>query len=133
MMKKLLITLSLIALAFSSCFGTQKKEVELIFHTDIDAAQASELIQENLENEDFVILDVRSPSEFKSGHIPGAVNINYYDSDFEAQLDELDKDKVYLLYCRSGGRSSNALKKMIRLEFKRVYHLKKGYNSWKNR
>ncbi len=133
MMKKLLITLSLIALAFSSFFGTQKKEVELIFHTDIDAAQASELIQENLENEDFVILDVRSPSEFKSGHIPGAVNINYYDSDFEAQLDELDKDKVYLVYCRSGGRSSNALKKMIRLEFKRVYHLKKGYNSWKNR
>lgn len=133
MMRKFLITLSLITFVFLSCFGTQKEQVQPIFHVDVDALEASKIIEANLENEDFVILDIRSPSEFKSGHILRALNINYYDSDFEAQLNELDKDKIYLLYCHSGGRSSNALRKMIKLEFKRVYHLKKGYNSWKSR
>lgn len=129
-MKKFLIMLSFITLTLLSCFGTQKAAEVLPFHTDVNAVEAARIIAANLDNEDFVILDVRSPSEFKSGHISGAININYYDSDFEAQLNKLDKEKVYLLYCRSGGRSANALKKMIKLEFKRVYHLKKGYNSW---
>ena len=55
-----------------------------------------------------VVLDVRSPAEFKSGHIPGAVNLDVRSPDFEKKVNELDKSKTYLVHCAAGGRSARA-------------------------
>ena len=52
-----------------------------------------------------VVLDVRTPKEFKEGHIPGATNIDFTTPDFEKRIGKLDKSKTYLVHCASGGRS----------------------------
>ncbi len=80
--------------------------------------------------EGLVILDVRTPEEFSAGHIAGAINIDFYDDDFEAQLSALDRSTPYLMHCRSGGRSSKALKIMKKLGFEDIAHLNSGFNGW---
>jgi rhodanese-related sulfurtransferase len=92
---------------------------------------AHELIQENRGNPDFVLIDVRTPEEFMSGHIEGAVNINYHDNDFVENLDKLDKSKAYLIYCRTGRRSGDTLNVMRRLKFKEVYRILGDIVRWK--
>ncbi|MGY6562954.1 MAG: rhodanese-like domain-containing protein [Luteibaculaceae bacterium] len=59
-----------------------------------------------------VLLDVRTPSEFNSGFIPGAVNIDFYSANFDSEIQKLDKSKTYYVYCRSGARSSGACSKL---------------------
>lgn len=77
-----------------------------------------------------VILDVRTPGEFNSGYIPGAINIDIYAADFQSRVQKLDKSKTYLVYCRSGARSSNAGNFMITNGFKQVHNLKGGMMAW---
>lgn len=84
---------------------------------------AYEMIQKNKGNPDFVLIDIRTPEEFMAGHIEGAVNIDYHNHDFIERLDSLDKGKTYLIYCRTGRRSSDTLRIMRRLQFKRVYRI----------
>jgi rhodanese-related sulfurtransferase len=77
-----------------------------------------------------VILDIRTPSEFASGHIAKAKDIDFYATDFSTKLQELDKNVTYLIYCHSGNRSAKALETMRSLGFKSVYELEKGINNW---
>jgi len=132
-MKKLFLLLFLITLFALNAFSTTAEEVEVVFYTDVTALEAEALINENIDNEHFIILDVRTPSEYNAGHIDGATNVNYNASDFVEKLNKLEKTDVYLLYCASGNRSSRALSKMKELGFTKIYHLKKGYNGWKRR
>jgi rhodanese-related sulfurtransferase len=64
-----------------------------------------------------VIIDVRTPAEFASGHLEGAVNIDVQSADFEARITELDPDGTYFVYCRSGNRSGQAIDRMTALGF----------------
>ncbi len=79
----------------------------------------------------YVVLDVRTADEFKSGHIPGAVNLDVLDDSFEKKLVELDKTKTYLVHCAAGRRSANAADEMKKLGFKSVVDLSPGFNGWK--
>jgi len=78
-----------------------------------------------------VILDVRSAEEFKSGHIPGAINININSSSFDTEVAKLDKDKTYLVNCAVGMRSAKACKKLEAAGFKNLYDLGPGFDGWK--
>jgi rhodanese-related sulfurtransferase len=128
-MKKLMLVLTTLLCSCTFLFCSAKTATDT-FYTDVTAEQGEVIITENIDNPDFIILDVRSPSEYEEGHIENAININYYDSDFTTQLDTLEKNKTYFLYCRSGSRSRRALKKMKELGFNKIYHLKRGFNSW---
>ncbi len=86
--------------------------------------------KELMKQPDVVILDVRTPQEVAQGAVQAAVNINLYDPDFDAKLEQLDKDKTYLVYCRSGRRSVTAANKMLEKGFRKVYNLVGGYNAW---
>jgi rhodanese-related sulfurtransferase len=78
------------------------------------------------------LLDVRTPEEFNSGFIDNAVNYNVTDSvAFVNIISSLDKNKKYLLYCKSGRRSGKALVMMKNMGFRKVYHLKGGVTEWK--
>ena len=59
-----------------------------------------------------VVVDVRTPAEFASGHLEGAINIDVQAADFEARLAELDPAGTYYVYCRSGNRSGQAIDRM---------------------
>ena len=98
----------------------------------INAAEASQLLTDNEGSADFVILDIRTPEEFNAGRIAGSVNIDFYESSFAAELDKLEKDKTYFVYCNSGNRSSRAMGTMRDLGFVDVYDLDGGIQAWYN-
>jgi rhodanese-related sulfurtransferase len=77
-----------------------------------------------------VVLDVRTKKEYREGHIPGSVLIDFSSDDFEQQVAKLDKDKTYLVHCAAGGRSARACKKMEQLGFKKLYNLEGGMGAW---
>ena len=93
----------------------------------------------NVTNEEFkklmtksnsIILDVRTPEETSRGIISGAMKLDYNNKDFATSLDQLDKNKTYLVYCRSGSRSANACKMMKEKGFTKLYNLDGGYVAW---
>ncbi|MCE1177991.1 MAG: rhodanese-like domain-containing protein [Micrococcales bacterium] len=76
------------------------------------------------------VLDVRTPAEFASGHLPGAVNIDVQAPDFGQRIGTLAKDKPYAVYCRSGNRSGAAVAQMTDAGFTHTYHLDGGIGAW---
>ena len=77
-----------------------------------------------------VIVDVRTPGETAKGTIPGAIEIDYKSPQFQASIEKLDKEKTYLLYCRSGKRSMYSARIMNIKGFENVVNLDGGYNLW---
>lgn len=116
-MKHLLTTLLLLIPAF--IFAEDKAK-------HVKAGEAAKLIAEGK----VVIVDVRTPDEFKDGHIKGAKNIDIMAADFEAQLAKLDKTKPVLVHCQAGGRSTRALATFEKLGFTNVIHLDEGFGGW---
>jgi rhodanese-related sulfurtransferase len=76
------------------------------------------------------VLDVRSEKEFAAGHIPGAINIDVNGADFDKQIKELDRKKVYLVHCAAGVRSARACSKMETLGFENLVDLAPGFRGW---
>ena len=76
-----------------------------------------------------MLIDVRTPAEFASGSIKNAKNIDVLSPDFKKQLNSLDKEKEYFLFCRSGNRSGQGCSTMAEQGFK-VYNLKGGIDAW---
>ncbi len=131
-MKKNLRNLTALLLLASLAIGIVATGGCTTIAETISAQEAFDLIQENAGSADFVIIDVRTPEEFAGGHIENAINIDYYASTFESDINALDKDKEYLIYCRSGNRSGQALDIMEDLGFQEVYDLGGGINAWKS-
>lgn len=75
-----------------------------------------------------IILDVRTPYEFDSGHIVNAKNLDFEDPNFKNEVKKLDKNTVYFVYCRSGNRSAQAVTLMKNSGIKKIYELQGGIN-----
>lgn len=128
-MKLLLLGLLALSLVLASaCAGSSTTPGQII--KDVNPQKANTLIQENAADPNFVILDVRTPQEYAAGHIAKSVNLDFYRGDFEAELDKLDKNKVYLVYCRSDNRSGQAADIMRKLGFTEVYDMDGGIMDW---
>lgn len=78
-----------------------------------------------------VLLDIRTPEEIAEGQIEGALNIDFLDDNFTQNIEQLDKSKTYLLYCRTGKRTAKAGAAMKAAGFKKVYMLDGGLTAWK--
>lgn len=102
-------------------------------YPQLTAEAARELIERSAGRADFVVLDVRTPEEFASGHLAGAINLDFHAPDFEQRLASFDRDKTYLVYCRSGNRSGRALPIFTKLGFGKVNHLERGILGWKEK
>ncbi|AVI51149.1 rhodanese-like domain-containing protein [Pukyongia salina] len=77
------------------------------------------------------LVDVRTPNEYRAGHIPNAVNIDYFQPQvFAEKVAKLDKNKAVYIYCRSGSRSRGAAAQLVKLGFTEIYDLKGGYMKW---
>ena len=87
---------------------------------------------EQLKNDDnAVIIDVRTDAEFEEGYIPGAVQIDIFNgAEFLKKAKELDPQKSYYVYCRSGGRSGQACMLMNSVGIKSAFNLKGGIMEW---
>ena len=89
---------------------------------------APEAYQEESMNQ--TIIDVRTPAEFSTGHVEGAINIDFFSDDFLEQIGQLDKSETLFIYCKSGNRSSKATPKILGLGFKGVVDLRGGIKNW---
>ena len=79
-----------------------------------------------------VTLDVRTPAEFAEGYIEGARLIDFQSGNFENEIASLDKNATYAVYCRSGNRSSQAVKVMQDAGFTNVFNMNGGVIDWAN-
>lgn len=105
-MQKLLVRTALAVvgvLALAACTGGSGSSGQTL-----DAAAFADLA----DSPGVVVLDVRTPEEFASGHIPDAVNIDVSASDFASRVGALDADTSYAVYCRTGNRSATAMQIM---------------------
>lgn len=93
----------------------------------VDVKTYSEKINETPKAQ---ILDVRTPEEYKSGHIENSDNVNWLGNSFVALTDKYDKKKPIFVYCKSGGRSSKASEKLAELGFTTIYNLDGGMLKW---
>lgn len=94
--------------------------------TNLSADEFEKLI----ENDDVQRLDVRTVAEYSEGHISGSININIFDDKFSAAADEiLDKSRPVAVYCKSGRRSRNAARLLVKKGYT-VYNLDKGILNW---
>lgn len=93
---------------------------------DINAATFIEKMKEP----NTVILDVRTPEEYSSGHIPNAVLIDFTAPDFNTKIQDLDKSKTYLVYCAAGARSKAAGREMVKNNFQSVYNMLGGFMNY---
>lgn len=96
----------------------------------ISVEEARKMIEDEKDNPNFKIIDVRTPSEYRSGLIDGAINIDYNSSNFKEALEGLSKSNKYLIYCISGNRSGSALAIMKDMGFLEVYNMSGGIIYW---
>jgi len=118
---KTLILLLFISFSFVACSQKSSSSFQ-----NVDNQKFAELMKES----NIVIIDVRTPEEYKEGHIPHSMLINFYDKNFSQNLDTLNKSKTYLVYCAAGGRSSKASTQLSGKGFKNVYNLEHGFSQW---
>ena len=76
------------------------------------------------------LVDVRTATEYASGHLDGARLMDWSNGQFQKELSSLDKEKPVLLYCASGRRSDAAIHAMEQAGFKYVKHLAGGIQTW---
>lgn len=127
MRKLLLIIFCTLFLTFQACKDANDKvattgEIELI---------SPQQVYDAIYNQDSLqIIDVRTPEEYVVSHLKGAQNICVTSDDFKEKVKKLDKNKPVYLYCKSGGRSSRAAKKLKEMGFTKVYDMDGGITSW---
>ena len=123
-MKKIIFVVAILTVCVSTAIAhfTLKPKFE-----SLSALEFAALI----DSVDVVLVDVRTPAEHDSGHIPGtAFNIDVKNDSFllESQM-SLKKDRAVAIYCRSGNRSKTAAE-ILAKEGYTVYELATGFNGW---
>ena len=122
---RIVFTVLTLLVLLSGCGSTAT-----IATAQVSPVDAAGIIEQNSGSAEFVILDIRTAQEFGTGKIAGAVNIDFYASDFREQVDALDKNNHYLVYRNSGNRSSQALPIFEDLGFAEVNNLTTGIQGW---
>jgi len=110
---------------FSSLFGGSALNSDKFEVLDKNAFKAA------IRQKKVQLVDVRTPREYKGGHIGKAVNIDLFQGgSFKQAFEKFDKNKPVYLYCRSGSRSKKAAQKILDMGFEKVYDLQGGYMRW---
>jgi len=125
-MKTVTVQTILIAVV-TSCSFQSTTEI-LINNVDVDAAQ--ELVT---QDENVIMLDVRTPKEYEVGHIEGALNISIAAADFSERVNKLDRGKTYIIHCSANvenGRSAKSLEIMSGLGFDKLLNMEGGIAAW---
>lgn len=119
------VWLAVFAMVATTAFAQQDS-------TKVKGAISAKKFKRLAKKDNTVVIDVRTPEEYKAGHLPNALLMDFKQPDFERRIRELDRSKRYLLHCRSGKRSAGALQLFRQNGFKKVYHLKGGIEAWKD-
>ena len=123
--RRLLFVIALLSVSIFACQKEQTPDAAAVQSTAPSTAAERISTADYLAKvtDEDVVLDVRTPQEFKSGHLTRATNIDVLNTTFRDNISGLDKDKTYYLYCHSGNRSGQAGEIMKSLGFKHVYNI----------
>lgn len=122
-MKKILLSL-LTAISFGTTGCSAQSD-------SIDTLAPQAFIKQAKADTTSIILDVRTPEEYKEEHLAGARQLDFLNTSvFDAGIKQLDKSHTYYVYCRSGKRSHNACIKMKKQGLK-VFDMEGGILNWK--
>jgi rhodanese-related sulfurtransferase len=113
----------------ASSADADNKEPSTPMIENVDVNKAAELLE---SNKDIVVLDVRTPEEFSSERIAGAINVDFRAADFAEKLAALDKNQTYMVHCAAGGRSAKSRDIMQKAGFTSIYHMEGGMGAWES-
>jgi phage shock protein E len=126
-MKKKLTLIAFVL--FGICAMAQTADTKVI--TNLSSERFKAIIGNDKNG---MVIDLRTTDEIKSkGFIKGSTQLDFLAKDAEKQIDKLDKNKTYYVYCAAGGRSADAAEYMEKHGFKRVYNLEKGFSDWSSK
>jgi len=114
----------------TSCSYFQTIEKTPSIYEDITPEESFRLIQQHLNDKNFIILDIRTPEEISNGYIENATFINYKNDNFAKEISKLDRSNIYLVYCKGGIRSEKAIELMKNLGFRYLYNMPGGFDEW---
>lgn len=120
----------LLAIFATIMIGPKEIMSQMAFNNNPVKNVSADEAQLILKNKDIVILDIRTPMEYKTSRIEGAINIDFYQASFINNLKKLDKNKSYFVYCRSGNRTGQSMRVFTSLGFKDIVHLQRGIVDW---
>lgn len=123
--------LSLLAVLFACLANTHASAMPGGEAEEVHQTVPPKEFQQKMNESRGKLLDVRTPQEFERDHLEGALNINFYEDDFQDRLKALPTDVDYFIYCRSGGRSGKTLQIMKDLGFQVVYDMGGGITRWR--
>ena len=121
----LLILLTLILQINCAHSGFSGQVATIIDNQTLSASELKELIDS--ENEEYILIDVRTKSEYRSGHIPTAINIPH--KKIQENTKKIPPNKLVIVYCKVGARAGTARNKLIELGYKHVINFGGTY-SW---
>lgn len=126
---KTIICLFLSILFFTSCKSKQESNQNEESFKNLTVEEVIILLE---ANPDIIVIDVRTPDEIaETGAIENSINIDFKASDFKEKISVLDKDKEYILFCKSGNRSGQASKIMAEMGFSNINNLNNaGYEEF---
>ena len=107
---------------------SSKKGVE-----ELEPKEAFTEIEKHHNNPDFVVLDVRTPEEYQKEHLENAEFLDVKSSEFEAELEKMDKEKQYFVYCKAGVGGCKAVELMQKHGYKKVINITGGIDKWKSK
>lgn len=94
------------------------------------SVEATPFLLEKVKADEWLLIDVRTPEEYKQGHIPGAINMPHNEiNGFVEQLNDA-KNKPIIIYCRTGRRATIAMQMLEQKQFLRVTHLEGDMMGW---
>lgn len=128
-MRKILAALLLVAVAFSiaGCDGSAAEvRKEQAKYRRITADEAQLLMQ---QEQDYLILDVRSPEEYAAGHIPNAINIPMEQFGEEPPKELPDRNQTIFVYCVKGVHSMDVANRLAHMGYKNIVEIG-GIQDW---
>ena len=95
-----------------------------------DINEISDIQFTEIQNTDYILVDVRTTEEYESGHIQDAVNFDFYSDSFQKEILSLDKSSSIILYCRTQNRSTKTANFLKENGYKEITIIEGGITSW---
>ncbi|WP_347924786.1 rhodanese-like domain-containing protein [Pontimicrobium sp. SW4] len=121
MRRILFVLIAFMAFNFSCKEETTTSQIEIISPEEMQQISQIEGVQ---------LIDVRTPQEYEEEYIEGFQNIDFFSDTFSQEIEQLDKSKPVIVYCRSGRRSANCAKQLKEKGFIKIYDLEGGIAKW---
>lgn len=125
MKRVVIVGITIMFFTVTSCLNDKPKSAE------VKLVSAQEM-QSILQEEDVQLVDVRTKEEYEQEHIANSQNIDFRSPTFDKDVEQLDKSKPVVLYCKSGRRSAECAKKLKDAGFEKIYELEGGISKWKH-